>query len=134
MRISDWSSDVCSSDLFVGQADGDHGLAPTAVALGVRAEARQVDHGVIGRKATQFLDLGPNQHRADEQTVPRQFGNHANPDAVLGLRTAVKILDEQLPPTGKGTAETKSELPSLMRISYAVFCLKKKNNTSKNQY
>src|SRR3546814_3706211 len=54
MRISDWSSDVCSSDL-----------------------------------------LGPNQHRADEQTVPRQFGNHANADAVLGLRTAVKILDEQ---------------------------------------
>src|SRR3546814_8102145 len=41
------------------------------------------------------------------------------------------MLDENVGPEGRRSEEHTSELQSLMRISYAVFCLKKKKNTNK---
>src|SRR3546814_8676489 len=91
MRISDWSSDVCSSDL----------------AERLRAH-RLGDHHA-------FLDLDALQEqvRADQRT-------EEGAEAVEGL--------------AERSEEHTSELQSLMRISYAVFCLKKKKTTTKTTH
>src|SRR3546814_7176074 len=115
MRISDWSSDVCSSDLVgragVAQSLGHHvGCHPPRVA-GV-----EVHRGATGGRegAGRIGDQG--------EALGRVGGREA---AHLGQ--------------GVGRSEEHtSELQSLMRISYAVFCLKKKNQnvtkTHKNEY
>src|SRR3546814_1081826 len=110
MRISDWSSDVCSSDLDVGQ---------------LPLRAHRADRHFTGRRL---------QHR----TEPRR--------EIAGLRAAhghlVRAQRHAVGVRGRGvraedglpvgaavrSEEHTSELQSLMRISYAVFCLKKKKN------
>src|SRR3546814_5645990 len=107
MRISDWSSDVCSSVLiFVIGVDRQRSTSvarhcdDTALIIGVqearccRARAFVPDHGII--------------HILAVRVAPQQ--------------RARAILRSE---------EHTSELQSLMRISYAVFCLKKKKK--KNQ-
>src|SRR3546814_3802604 len=103
MRISDWSSDVCSSDLPVlaEQAVAHHEfLAPFKVQIGSRM-----------RK-----DIGVDQlaHRAGTALHELELLGLAEIHA--GLRNTLDRSEEHT-----------SELQSLMRISYAVFCLK--NNT-----
>src|SRR3546814_8339345 len=99
MRISDWSSDVCSSDL--GRAGRVCRLVMLAAvqfddqAGGVRGEVRE-----IGADGNLAAEPGARQLFAEE-----------SPEAFLGV--------------GRSEEHT-SELQSLMRISYAVFCLKKK--------
>src|SRR3546814_10286120 len=90
MRISDWSSDVCSSDLSSQVPVPSHPSSDTA--SGVRTGLDNV---------TRRPFWSPHPAR------PRQF--HELPSCA-GLRSE----------------EHTSELQSLMRISYAVFCLKKK--------
>src|SRR3546814_1734094 len=117
MRISDWSSDVCSSDLLLAQghtaqvgADPYHDQPfrpdrPCAVLLRV-GQVGTVVHSCLGnllRRAVVDEDgLSPPTHR----------------DALTQLNRAQIDLDR--------SEEHTSELQSLMRISYAVFCLKKK--------
>src|SRR3546814_4199323 len=111
MRIRDWSSDVCSSDLSA--------------------------------------HLAAARHRGDRGVGPedRPLPDHSRSDAHVGLwrrtcRAGAGAL--LLSPRGAGRArhrlrhalrseEHTSELQSLMRISYAVFCLKKKKNTTNKQ-
>src|SRR3546814_4515078 len=93
MRISDWSSDVCSSDLI---ADEDRPVVKTAVDLVVQGQ----------------LDV------ADAVAV------HILGQLRIGIDLRNDERDSIVPEIGRAT----SELQSLMRISYAVFCLKKKNN------
>src|SRR3546814_7987479 len=113
MRISDWSSDVCSSDL----------QAAVSVALlggkgaGRRSRADADDRGT-GRKrrgaelVCALVELCTGQRRGCcDLAGLRQHG----------WRVHV---------TGRSEEHT-SELQSLMRISYAVFCLKKKKKTTK---
>src|SRR3546814_9935439 len=111
MRISDWSSDVCSSDLA-----GLHRLRqrlPRQPARGAVADAGDLDRLLAGRQLRQRagvanLDLfGLGRGRA--QHVRDVLG-----DLVAGDRQA-------------RSEEHTSELQSLMRTSYAVFCLKNKN-------
>src|SRR3546814_10017648 len=95
MRISDWSSDVCSSDLLRLRCQ--HIAATEQCAASVCAcPARQ---GISWRRACRR-----HGHRSRE--VTRSWGRRsAHPRS----------------------EEHTSEPQSLMRISYAVFCLKKKN-------
>src|SRR3546814_2672986 len=92
MRISDWSSDVCSSDLTV-----------------------QIDRaGDAFRERLSFrIEVAPPDKRSIRR---RYFHGHANPilDRLAACAYAFR------------SEEHTSELQSLMRISYAVFCLKKK--------
>src|SRR3546814_3603341 len=104
MRISDWSSDVCSSDLRSG------GLA--------------------------LLDL---EFVVDADRAVRNFAQLCgNAGSRLGLRVtpgSAKLAKQLLSAAGERTLRSEehtSELQSLMRISYAVFCLKKK--TAYNTY
>src|SRR3546814_2112701 len=107
MRISDWSSDVCSSDL---------GGAPDAGPLA---------HGGEGRHA----DPAGRTHAA----LAQRLYALGRPVRVLMGGDRPGKLYRPLDPGGGGFAakgrseEHTSELQSLMRISYAVFCLKKKN-------
>src|SRR3546814_8360284 len=132
MRISDWSSDVCSSDLNregrgrtrIAQrhhrlveahrealdravADswrGHHHLRPAVAKRRERGE-----HGGEQRQSSEKL------HRSDPRSAPSAC--EATPCARRVQRSE----------------EHTSELQSLMRISYAVFCLKKKKTTKRKQ-
>src|SRR3546814_7457386 len=88
MRISDWSSDVCSSDLF-SRYDG------TRLGTGSRYQPDRR----LARRPGRCPPHGPSWARQHYQHKLNRSEEHT------------------------------SELQSLMRISYAVFCLKKKNNT-----
>src|SRR3546814_2082673 len=108
MRISDWSSDVCSSDL---SKDFDAiymtGYGTVASYLGVP------DAGV----AT-YTDMVSRVARITEiTTTPLIADADTGYGGLLNVRETVS------------SEEHTSELQSLMRISYAVFCLKKKNST-----
>src|SRR3546814_3756069 len=154
MRISDWSSDVCSSDLLNRRV-----LRREVVLLvaGAVVVARDLDR----RRSPDFEDLLAAQARA--VAVPQVQLVAADPgqgEAVGGLcqlgglheclvdrieqvvgvggvsvaaveirpqhqvleAVAVDVVDDE---GGQRSEEHTSELQSLMRISYAVFCLKK---------
>src|SRR3546814_2840631 len=119
MRISDWSSDVCSSDLVDEVGEGGDGLGVVVVEL-------DADEGLQAQAHVLGVDLGTV---ADDDAValqalhPAQAGRGRKVDAFgqLGVGQAAAVLRSE---------EHTSELQSLMRISYAVFCLKKKNTTA----
>src|SRR3546814_6866463 len=104
MRISDWSSDVCSSDLPGGQTFLEHSAPARAPAYLPCSRLRS---------KAQFLRQDP-VHPARSARRP----------------AALRYLDETY--HAHRSEEHTSELQSLMRISYAVFCLKKKNNKNIN--
>src|SRR3546814_6565882 len=103
MRISDWSSDVCSSDLV----------------------SKKTVSRVINRSP---LLSGDTRERVEQ--VIADLGYIPNPQArALALRRNYLIglvHDNPNAQTVMRSEEHTSELQSLMRISYAVFCLKKK--------
>src|SRR3546814_2972928 len=105
MRISDWSSDVCSSDLSTSGAPG---------------------LGLPGRRGR-----GPAYRRdrkASDRRLPKGRRDARNP----GRRRSRRGSSPRRARRGEGetkgrSEEHTSELQSLMRTSYAVFCLKKTN-------
>src|SRR3546814_9395135 len=119
MRISDWSAEVCSSDLqnVRGVVALPHGTGKT-VRVAVFAK---------GPKADEALKAGADLVGAEDLAEKIQAGEIdfdrciATPD----MMPVVGRLGKVLGPRGRSEEHT-SELQSLMRISYAVFCLKKK--------
>src|SRR3546814_5653588 len=95
MRISDWSSDVCSSDLF----------RPVP-------ELREARRGLRRRR-----EGAARRARRDRHPEPADGGR--------GMSSFART-DTSLMGRWWRSEEHTSELQSLMRISYAVFCLKKK--------
>src|SRR3546814_7198537 len=126
MRISDWSSDVCSSDLArVGCRPGEADMGRIedlhrrrlALDQQLLRQAARVDLHVVG-------DVLPPEAKvlgSEGLTVgPAVAGAQGEgEDALLLHRDALQDRSE----------EHTSELQSLMRISYAVFCLKKQNKS-----
>src|SRR3546814_3098776 len=119
MRISDWSSDVCSSDLAIRRRHGypsinmpddeetQHEWASgTSTPYPRRGSREQLPE--LGSRA---IKAGFNRLLADPQ-------NHRS----VGLAHFVDAARSE---------EHTSELQSLMRITYAVFCLKKKKHNRK---
>src|SRR3546814_8276001 len=106
MRISDWSSDVCSSDLNAG---------PGAYAAFL-AGRRQLP----GETVAYLVTVGG----------PVKAGSPASQPASQSSLFVVRrdLAGDQPPSIPDRSEEHTSELQSLMRISYAVFCLKKKTN------
>src|SRR3546814_3196347 len=121
VRISDWSSDVCSSDL------GLEGYFGHVFALGQIGE---------------FKPISVNP-AIQSQRVDCSSGSQSPIDAGLGVaasatqrcsRTICASKQDMIMMLGhrdERSEEHTSELQSLMRISYAVFCLKKKNKEKK---
>src|SRR3546814_10085172 len=117
MRISDWSSDVCSSDLREA-ADARVPRQDTDVAQVARG-TRQADErqGELSRRK-----IGGRTDRVP----PVDVLSRLSAEGRRGVR-GLPVLRE-----GGQIGRAHSELQSLMRISYAVFCLKKQKK--KNQY
>src|SRR3546814_8524475 len=107
MRISYWSSDVCSADLGAADADGAAGLQCLC----------QLSRGEQGALAADGAALGREDSGRDCAGVGILVAGRA---AGGGSETPVGVI-EQL---RERSEEHTSELQSLMRISYAVFCLK----------
>src|SRR3546814_5128107 len=141
MRISDWSSDVCSSDL-----DATSGRAPAAGNRRLRRAARS---GASGMRQLRYparalygdylrsaagiaVGLGVLLAVPPSLFIVVIFGPLTVLFAIFGLRTLhrhslrVAVSDEAI----ARSEEHTSELQSLMRISYAVFCLKNKTTTT----
>src|SRR3546814_10421031 len=116
MRIRDWSSDVCSSGRAFEKASSSR------------------------RGAVTILDFESRRRKGAFQGLARCAGIRArcDPNAVfafiktagLDQRGATDTFDRR---DRHRSEEHTSELQSLMRISYAVFCLKKKNNELFNE-
>src|SRR3546814_6895310 len=111
MRISDWSSDVCSSDLLILQ------------------QRLRVPQRLPQRMAHVRGDRVEQQHHRLQRLVAH---GAALVGHVVELRHVVELL-HQRGDRGVRSEEHTSELQSLMRISYAVFCLKKKKKNKKKQ-
>src|SRR3546814_5432993 len=107
MRISDWSSDVCSSDLALVGDRQPHLIAQLRKRLVARHLFRKFDGGLFEIADVVLLQL----------VCKLALGRAATrvPRVLLFI------------PVLRRSEEHTSELQSLMRISYAVFCLKKKN-------
>src|SRR3546814_5991171 len=115
MRISDWSSDVCSSDLLFGF------VRNALDALGGQSDRQQPPLEAI---VVEGFAKAWGDHDAD--TASQQCA-----DRMFTRRPAAKIIArEQNGRRAIRSEEHTSELQSLMRISYAVFCLKKKKQIS----
>src|SRR3546814_4674400 len=138
MRISDWSSDVCSSDLAAGIAAG---------GTGFRTEAwRQRGHpprqlGLVDDQVARQVGQRHFRRRDQPKTIAAFFLNlldkcNAVPASIFRRRQRiifeVVVAIVSLNPIHRSEEHT-SELQSLMRISYAVFCLKKKKHQAHMQ-
>src|SRR3546814_4691728 len=153
MRISDWSSDVCSSDLvwhlqdFAGEID--RALQPGLADLGAVRAAKRFRRQPVGRPAGGFR-AGTGRKERTRRTRGRQISHlrlssqraraalgQRGPRALLETERRLSSLTRTIHP-GELRAmrwvllvlfvrseEHTSELQSLLRISYAVFCLKK---------
>src|SRR3546814_4977789 len=107
MRISDWSSYVCSSDLrrrLHQLVDHEGGLGRAG-----REDAADIHHHQLGAEA-------PPHHRI-------LLGGMAGVARKIDRQAVAEL--HHIAARGARSEEHTSELQSLMRISYAVFCLKK---------
>src|SRR3546814_6935637 len=102
MRISDWSSDVCSSDLEEEFGDG--------------LTYRDTVDAIVPQ-SDQIEDVAENNRRSRADHL------------FAAIARELQRIHEMMP-VGRSEEHT-SELQSLMRISYAVFCLKKKKKHTK---
>src|SRR3546814_5330970 len=107
MRISDWSSDVCSSDLLIRFKCVRDFVKPICLAF-----------------------VNPDSGFAELTERPLAMRHHDQ----TGFSSKIsKGLLRLLLELGIRSEEHTSELQSLMRISYAVFCLKKKTYKTQTQ-
>src|SRR3546814_1334680 len=133
MRISDWSSDVCSSDLLSAPVDPPLGK-PASFGIhryiqgssNLFEENRLLEFAIVGLFGITAV-LGAVIYSSDqkERTVVVPFGSGGDlyvtgskPSAAY-IRTMTRNIVR--------SEEHTSELQPLMRISYAVFCLKNTN-------
>src|SRR3546814_9324334 len=107
LRISDWSSDVCSSD------------------LGCKDVSTEVSAPIDSNPLTELIKSKLTSTAADG-AVGFSPGDPVKINVADGVLSDVTMVNQD----GKAvrSEEHTSELQSLMRISYAVFCLKKKKN------
>src|SRR3546814_4169680 len=133
MRISDWSSDVCSSDLLsLGSDEVGEQLVDAFRIAGADTRFIWRSEGRRSPVLLQELDTMSGRHsfsfrcRDTFEEFPRYEPierEQLRSAAALVAGWSVFYADRVSPRSEEHT----SELQSLMRISYAVFCLKKKN-------
>src|SRR3546814_1077192 len=136
MRISDWSSDVCSSDLLADEAGRQRNAGQRQQHRGQdRREIRTAPEQaaiIVDRIGIAFSHrTGTERDDAERADRGDDVGQQVSPDRLDRKRPAgdqrhhaiTEMRDRRI-----RSEEHTSELQSLMRISYAVFSLKKNNN------
>src|SRR3546814_3055346 len=131
MRISDWSSDVCSSDLLRPQT----GWLPLAFALDWHRPPRHMN-------GTSYFYAHSDQWKYERLKVSDILSPLADEKQWTGSLIDFNVRAERmgwLPSSPQlesnpRSEEHTSELQSLMRISYAVFCLQKKTLSNSHTY
>src|SRR3546814_7677104 len=122
MRISDWSSDVCSSDLIPEEERPNVGTFIVLASDGTPKVSHRYFSTAAPKREKRAATVTEDgaEPAAIENVFPRSLEEQLSKERrdVLALHVA------QDP--GLRSEEHTSELQSLMRISYAVFCLKKK--------
>src|SRR3546814_5248110 len=134
MRISDWSSDVCSSDLLLhlavldsGTITGPEGWTNVRSPSSVNIFTAKIANGTEGGTSATINKTSTSTTAASQIIrVSNWSGNLADIENVASSTLTNTAIFNQ-----PRSEEHTSELQSLMRISYAVFCLKKKK---KQQY
>src|SRR3546814_1477559 len=117
MRISDWSSDLCSSDLGAVQ----HRLQ-TVSALRHHATSASLYRRIVVYSYSRWISSAAGPCGSNSCTAwPAAWARKK------ALRLPI-VTGQTVAPSR--SEEHTSELQSLMRISYAVFCLKKKKTTT----
>src|SRR3546814_10466818 len=118
MRISDWSSDVCSSDLAargIVACASCHGAAGNS-SIPANPNLAAQPHEYLAKQLADFQ----TKQGADKPARNVAGGNHTPLTAM-----ALNLTPEDL----SRSEEHTSELQSLIRISYAVLCFKKKTSS-----
>src|SRR3546814_7221917 len=136
MRISDWSSDVCSSDLIT------HRLAEQRAGRDARQRLLQRASGQPDRRRTDRRAKDVEHPHRHLETLALLADQRIGGDTAIGkghaggrmLRDELDLVTESEDRCGgvdqkrrQRSVEHTSEIPSLMRISYAVSALKKNN-------
>src|SRR3546814_10512715 len=121
MRISDWSSDACSSDLIVRQIGAAHRVRRQA---GRRVGYPQLFDPRVAAMTVVRVGFGHDAPVAFNRIDDARH-SHA---AAMRQHLVFLPANEQ----GERSEEHTSELQSLMRNTYAVFCLTTKMNTRTN--
>src|SRR3546814_5789283 len=125
MRISDWSSDVCSSDLIAG--GGNHG----STIFGVLLQALRGDGNTNILSTPSLVTLDNEEAKFSVgQEVPFLSGSYSNngTSSSSGVVNPFQTIDRKdvgltlsvTPQISERSEEHTSELQSLMRISYAA--------------
>src|SRR3546814_6811467 len=124
MRISDWSSDVCSSDLMDRHCDN-----AIAVARYLSAHEKVEWVSYAGLEGDRYHALAKKYFKGRPSSL-LTFGIKGGFDAGVKFYDALKMVKRLVnigdTKTLARSEEHTSELQSLIRISYTVFCLKKK--------
>src|SRR3546814_5424339 len=126
MRMSDWSSDVCSSDLSSASNCGRALAMATNSLVHTGVKSPGCENSTSQRPRKSARDTGPVVLRAVKfgTSSPSRKGAHAGRGSGVDIVGSVSVFALSIVIRSE---EHTSELQSLMRISYAVFCLKKKN-------
>src|SRR3546814_5080797 len=111
MRISDWSSDVCSSD-----------LPP----LPLERALEEINQQLRAWKTQLQFEIDPDVHQVVVSIVDSETGDKIRTIPSEALLRIARMIVQMQGNAVQRSEEHTSELQSLMRISYAVFCLKKK--------
>src|SRR3546814_8575578 len=120
MRISDWSSDVCSSDLGGHALNQEDSMSSYIRFLAERARAASYAIAALDPSRRAAL-LSKMADAVDGGRTDILAANARDMQRADEAGTTGAMLDR--------SEEHTSELQSLMSISYAVFCLEKKNKT-----
>src|SRR3546814_3878246 len=124
MRISDWSSDVCSSDLPFSKVPVLKSLFEVSVPTPGDAFTIDVGRSDPADDQTPYANRHAPSLRAIYDLADLNRSQFIDSTGQSGHPLSPYYRDFAMP----RSAEHTSELQSLMRISYAVFCLKKKTN------
>src|SRR3546814_3376398 len=124
MRISDWSSDVCSSDLL--PVEGGQSIAECGHSL---FQSMMIDRALRCRNRN-MSNAAPELPDAVRHRGCSRNSRQRGPVRTVNIWSA-EADSRQLHRNDQRSEEHTSELQSLMRISYAVLCLKKKKTKKK---
>src|SRR3546814_3572180 len=117
MRISDWSSDVCSSDLTTDANNYQARVDDARNQLNTAISQLKSIASANGYNQQQLTEIQSQQANTVD-TLKIRIGKIQDVDPAVVSTTITNLQTS--------SEEHTSELQSLMRISYAVFCLKKK--------